>query len=388
MKAVHRRNWALAKLQIKLPGILILCLGVNFLFPDHALAQVWTKSSALLRSWTAIASSGDGNVLAASTGTSIYVSTNAGTAWTLTTAPAKNWTALAANGNGRILLAVASSGGTFVSTNYGNTWLSNNIPSADYDAAAASLDGSTLIVGAQIFGSVYYSTNAGVNWRSNGIPTGYWTGLACSGDGTKLAALWSGVIYTSTNSGGIWTSNNVTGTVLTCSPDGKYLFRPNGSQLNISTDWGANWYTVLMPASYTGSALGISSDAKRLVLAYNGVTAISTNFGTNWISTFGLGKTWKAAATSLDASRMAAITTTSDGIYLWTPPVLTFTNFTGTNFAVQWSTNGTPFGLQMNSDLTTSNWVIVPVAPQVTNSLNQVTVSATNSSAYFRLLAQ
>jgi hypothetical protein len=367
---------------------LLFCLGGNLVSINHASAQVWTQSGAPSKPWSVIASSGDGNVLAASTGTSIYVSTNSGKSWGLTTAPAKNWTALAASGNGKMLLAVNSSSGVYTSTNFGSTWLSNSVPpNANWAATAVSADGSTLIASAQVFGSVYYSTNAGMNWRSNGIPTGYWTGLACSADGTKLAAFWSGIIYTSTNSGGVWTSNNVSGgTVLACSADGRYLFRQNGAQLNISADWGTTWFTTTLPAN--SAALGISSNAQRLVLAYNGVTAISTNLGTNWISTYGPAKSWRAGAASYDTSRMAVVTTGTDGIYLWTPPVLSLTNVIGANFTVQWSTNGTPFGLQMNSDLTTNNWVAVPGAPVGTNSMDQVMVSATNNSAYFRLISQ
>ena len=199
---------------------LAFTLGLVLTFANHVSAQVWTKTSAPNKSWVAVASSADGNKLAAafqSNGGGIYTSTNAGATWTPTLAPAKYWTGLASSADGCVLLAVANyngtTGGVYTSTNSGGNWVSNAVPVNFYQmgATAVSASGKTLIVGGVVSspGLAYYSTNMGATWSFNGLTTGgYWSSVACSGDGAsaKLAADWGGNYYSSTNAGVTWTN--------------------------------------------------------------------------------------------------------------------------------------------------------------------------------------
>jgi len=56
-----------------------------------------------------------------------------------------------------------------------------------------------------------------------------------------------------------------------------------------------------------------------------------------------------------------------------------------TNVVLSWASPPGGFELQKNSDLATSNWLIVTNIPTVTNGQNQVTLSPSNSSQFFRL---
>jgi len=375
-------------------GLLLLSLA------SSAAAQVWTKTGAPNKSWIAVASSADGNKLvAAFQGSSggIYLSTNAGATWTAASVPAKFWTGLASSADGGVLLAVASydgagtTGGVYTSTNSGGTWVSNAVPVNFYPmgATAVSASGKTLIVGGVVSspGLAYYSTNMGATWSSNGLPTGgYWSSVACTGDGAaaKLAAAWGGTVYTSTNAGATWANNNLGGSsTLVSSADASHLF-VYGSVMLGSTNWGVTWrQTGSQPNGYMQMAS--SSDAKRLVGLYAGNVYLSTDFGATWLTSYAPTKTWKSIGLSADGTKMVAVpSATSDGIYDWQPPVLNSTNTAG-NLVFSWPTNGTPFTLQVNPDLNSTNWATATNVPVVTNSLEQVIIPPAGGSGFYRL---
>src|ERR1019366_6458283 len=57
----------------------------------------------------------------------------------------------------------------------------------------------------------------------------------------------------------------------------------------------------------------------------------------------------------------------------------------GTNVVLSWASPPGGFELQRNSNLTTTNWLTVTNAPVVTNGQNQVTLSQSNTSQFFRI---
>jgi hypothetical protein len=63
---------------------------------------------------------------------------------------------------------------------------------------------------------------------------------------------------------------------------------------------------------------------------------------------------------------------------------------TNGSLAFSWTIPSTNFVLQQNLDLTTTNWVTLTNTPalNLTNLQNQICLSPTNSSAFFRLIAQ
>jgi hypothetical protein len=68
-------------------------------------------------------------------------------------------------------------------------------------------------------------------------------------------------------------------------------------------------------------------------------------------------------------------------------PKLTVGAVNPNSIVLSWRTNSIAFALQENADLTTANWAPVTYAPVVTNGSNQVTLSISNSSSFFRLVA-
>jgi len=375
----------------------IFFFSAAFISAQRASAQIWTTSSSPSLTWSSVASSADGSVLVAIGSSApnyyIYTSTNFGTSWSLSGAPSKVWTTVAASADGKLLLAAAATGGIYSSTNFGSTWQTNGVPvNATWISVAASANGSTLIAGAQ-FGYVYYSTNMGANWQNSGNPSSSWGGLLCSADGTKLAAISvTQQLYTSTNSGASWNhSSPPADGGLRCSADGGLLLQAatSANRLYCSTDWGVTWTYNSMPIS--SFPYRISGDGKKIVVLLNsaGGMHISTNLGVTWTTNYAPGKSWSGGiAISADGSRMAATTSTaSDKIYFWQPPSLIVTN-SGSNLAFSWPTNGTAFKLQMNTNLTSANWVNSPNVPTVNNGMNQVIVARTNSNAFFRLISQ
>ena len=111
---------------LTLPGLVVNAL-------TGAAGANWTRASAPVLPYLAIASSADGTRLAAvANGGGIYVSTNSGSTWTLTSAPSEVWVSIASSADGTRLAAAigqSSSGLIYVSTNSGVTWTLTSAPS-------------------------------------------------------------------------------------------------------------------------------------------------------------------------------------------------------------------------------------------------------------------
>jgi hypothetical protein len=183
--------------------------------------------------WVSVALSADGTkavavdgrqaLVAGSSGGGIYISTNSGMTWSETLAPTNTWTSVASSADGTVLAAAVLGAPTvpvYVSTNSGTTWAPTYTPTnINCYSMASSADGRKLIVGGLNLahgdtGIIYTSTNLGNTWISNSVPFSYnpWFGVASSADGTRLAAVGQdggGAVVTSTNSGTTWTANNV-----------------------------------------------------------------------------------------------------------------------------------------------------------------------------------
>jgi hypothetical protein len=67
------------------------------------------------------------------------------------------------------------------------------------------------------------------------------------------------------------------------------------------------------------------------------------------------------------------------------PPAALGITFSGTNPVLSWASPPGGFGLQRNSDLTTTNWLTVTNTPTVTNGQNQVILPPSGGSQFYRL---
>ena len=127
---------------------------------------------------------------------------------------------------------------------------------------------------------------------------------------------------------------------------------------------------------------------------------VSTNAGATWISNSVTDRIWSAAASSADGNMLVAA-----AIYTGTPPNTSpgavYTSYStpaprlnltpsSNNLALSWLVPSTNFVLQQNLNLNAGSWVTQTNIPVLnfTNLQNQVILSPSDSSGFFRLMAQ
>jgi len=360
-------------------------------------AQTWTQTGAPTNlPWSAIASSADGTTLvAAASPGPIYTSTNGGLTWTEADLPSTNvWTAVASSADGTKLVADADWGPIYISTNAGLTWnarATNTSPSYGWSAIASSADGARLI--AVMLSRVYFSTNSGMSWYTN-IPDIEALGVASSADWTKLVAMGCR-LHLSTNSGATWTYSIMPYYGGGCdsiasSADGNKLVAGVGEYLFTSKDSGESW--TASNTNYGGNWRSIASSADGNILVAMGCRLhLSTNSGTTWDLAIPLSsplfcKDWNCVASSADGSKLIAAIH-GGGIYTWktTPsPQLNLTP-SGGNLTTSWIIPSTNFVLQQSADLSSWTDVTNPPALNLTNLQDEIFLSPTNGSSFYRL---
>jgi hypothetical protein len=344
----------------------------------------WAMTSAPdTNDWFAVASSADGTRLAAEDSYFgvIYTSADSGTTWAMSGVPNWEWSSIALSADGTKMVASASDPDyneyIFVSSDSGATWISNNVPGSSRVYVASSADGTKLVAAANL-GSIFTSTNSGTTWQTNSGPiTGFLYSVASSADGTKLVTGGGnsgiGYIFTSTNSGASWISNNVPG-------------------IN-----SVYWSSVASSADGTKlMAVATSSDVDRQGASY---IFTSTNSGTSWIQAEPLVKTWSGVASSADGCKLVGSAVAErfspfpsaqyGGIYTLQITPIPWLNIASLhdNLVLSWLVPSTNFVLRQNLDLTTTNWVTLTKSPtlNLTNLQNQVLLSPSNSSGFYRL---
>lgn len=374
-----------------------------------AFAQTWAQTSAPAEHWACIASSADGSKLVAIANSSgltssvAWRSSDSGLTWVSNSIPAENWVSVASSADGtRLAAAMESDGPIYTSTNSGRTWDSNSTPNQAWFSVASSTDGNKLL--AVEGSSVWTSTNAGFSWISNNVPTSnngrfysFWS-VASSADGTKLFVVTypGGLMYISTNSGLTWNPRSVPGTAyedLVCSADGTKLVMMDGfSPIYTSTNSGTTWIANNVPYG-TWASIASSADGTKLVGVNSGVIYTSTNSGTTWVSNSVPSSHLVPVASSADGSKLvAAGGIPTGGIYtLYSAPTPQL-NLTAasSNLAFSWLVPSTNFVLQQNLDLSTTNWVTLTNTPTLNfaNLQDEVALSSSNSSGFFRLMTQ
>jgi photosystem II stability/assembly factor-like uncharacterized protein len=406
----------------------LLLVAVTLLAAGFAFAQTWTPvTNAPSNGWTCVASSADGTKLVAVYGDnnsgSIYTSTNSGANWThQTNAPAgKQWQGVASSADGvKLLAGAAAYGGIYTSTNSGKTWISNNVPNSSnyyWWNVASSADGTKLAAAAGLGGGpIYTSTNSGKTWKITSAPTNsYWAGVTSSADGTKLVAAqkanvtnpnnYLGYIYTSTNSGAMWKqqtnapfsswygiASSADGTKLVAVGRSPGLGQIGG--LYTSTNSGGTWTSNAAPVlnsflSLNWSGVAISADGARIVAVASGSGVsiyASTNSGVSWQTNDAPNANWQTIASSADGSKSVAALY-DGGIYTsqTTPSPQLNINPSTNKIAISWIIPSTNFVLQRSSNLLSWANVTNPPTLNLTNLQNQVTLSASNRSGFYRL---
>ena len=323
----------------------------------------WRPTMAPYTTWSSIACSADGtHVAAAAASGPIYRSEDSGTTWTLTSAPSALWYSIACSAAGDKWVAVANNI-IYTSADYGTTWVSNNVPVASWQRVVSSANGNTLYAyeigysNSQLEGPIYVSTNSGVTWAATRAPQQNWRSLACSADGTKIIA----------------------GPVEPL----------NACPLYHSSDSGITWTTNAAPTGYW-NAIASSADGNKLVAASAYAIYCSADGGLTWKSNTVPDDYWNCVGSSADGNKLAATSSEDgdEGLYISqsTPrPGLSLTPSNG-NLTVSWTVPSTNFVLQHSSDLI--SWLDVTNTPalNLNNLQNQISLSPSNSSDFYRLV--
>lgn len=288
--------------------------------PVPKTGATWSKRDASgSRNWTAIASSSDGNKLAAASwGGKVLTSTNAGATWTEQPgAGDRNWVAIASSADGKKLAAVYDWGGyVFTSADAGATWTARGVPgSYNWTAIASSADGNKLFAIAKDH-AIYASNNAGATWTAlTGSGARKWNSIASSADGNKLVAVVeNGTIYTSTDAGATWTERANSGvrkwSAVASSADGnKLVATATGGRIYTSANAGATWTERAADGLHNWTAVTISDDGQKLSATAGGGGYIysSNDGGATWVAQTSAGvPNWAAVASSADGSKIAA----------------------------------------------------------------------------------
>jgi hypothetical protein len=348
-----------------------------------------------------------------------YTSTNAGASWVSNSEPQKGssiigpWNFVTSSADGTKLVATSAGSSIWTSTNSGASWTSNNVSGVNgWNWVASSADGNKLVAATGDSGGfIYTSTNSGITWFATSAPFAQWNCVASSADGTRLAATaWRGIpIYISTNSGVTWEQANTPvsnlwsrvalsadGNKLVAGSDPNLIFDGNdflgsyGGYIYTSTDFGKTWITNDVPKA-SWSAIASSADGTKLVGGQNtGAIYVSTDSGTTWTSNESPDAVWISIASSADGNKMIAAGVFPNSLYfLQTTPSPQLNLISAdSNLAFSWTVPSTNFVLQQSLDL--ANWTTLTNSPSLnfTNLQEAVSLSPSNGSSFFRLIAQ
>lgn len=403
----------------------ILLLAATMLAPvSFVSAQTWTQTGAPDLGWGSVTISADGTKLAAIAGSGsqwnvIWNSTNSGMTWTSNSiqslSPAGRFTAVAMSASGEKQAAVANANAIYTSTNYGATWASNSVPSQPWFKIASSADGIKLVAapGSAGNGSIYFSTDSGQTWTRANAPDTNWVSVASSANGSNWVASVEaysppgGSIYTSTNCGLDWTltaAPNLQWLSVASSADGTKLLAAGTGEsdttghayIYTSTNSGATWISNVVPNAFW-SSVASSADGRTLAVAaifdlYGGPGFIytSTNSGVAWISNSVPSQSWHGIALSADGGTLVAAggsSFSSGGIYILQTapaPELNILHSTS-NLSLSWLIPSTNFVVQQSSNLASWTDLTNPPALNLTNLQNEVTLSPSNCSSFYRL---
>jgi hypothetical protein len=396
--------------------ILFVVIGALLSIAKDGTAQNWTQTSAPTSKWAGIASSQDGTKLAAIVENGpIYTSGDAGATWQTNGVPVLFWTGIASSSDGSRLAACAWSDGIYLSTNSGMSWQqASNTSSGVWQSIACSSDGSVIVAvslayewgGILTTGPLFISTNYGATWATPNLPNRVWTTVACSSNGmVMVAATGDATIYVTTNRGLAWTTadtpaeswssvvisadgtRQVAVSIGSGGSGGQSVLAGDGA-IFVSTNSGASWIQTSAPNDYWES-VACSTDGSILIAAAEEFTPattlwISLDSGTTWTSNQ-LADARVTVASSGCGAKLFAVFSTGE-IYNWNwQPTLSMDIPSSQQIVLSWKSPVSGAILQHNSDLNSTNWKDLGVAPTVTNGTSQIALPLGGGSQFYRL---
>jgi hypothetical protein len=376
-------------------------------------AQTWMQTGAPSNYWTSIAASADGSKLTGVGNNVCYSSTNSGTTWTSNNVPAfGNGTLLTASADGMHLVAATDNTGEIdVSTNGGLNWKkSTNYFEAAWTSLTSSGDGKNVVL-TEAAPLVRASTNWGATWYPLvalplcNICSESPQYATISADGHCLTIAGPGNIFTTTNFGNTWTTNNLSTPwrEMAASADGKKLITaPYGANIYTSTNSGSTWIEQTNSPDLLWWSCASSADGTKLAAISGtaggtGVIYTSADSGVTWVSNSVPSQQWHQIVSSADGNKLFAIVNGNDPVAaggIWTlqttpSPQLNLSPSNGDlNFS--WTVPSTNFILQQSPGLGPNNWTSPTNLPalNLSNLQEQLTLTPTNASGFFRLVSQ
>ncbi|MGH7993799.1 MAG: hypothetical protein ACREDQ_09805 [Limisphaerales bacterium] len=201
------------------------------------------------------------------------------------------------------------------------------------------------------------------------------TGYNTTNGAKLMSKYFRGPIYTSTNLSAPWESSVRSQeswfTVVSTLDNTRLAVGVDNGPIYFSTNSGVTWETITSPGKH--SLLIVSGDGE------SGVFAVQTILTHAQHATATLARHWYAVASGSDGSGL--IISGSDSP---SPPVLNISTLE-TQIILSWPASFTGYALQENSDLTTTNWVGVTVAPSVLNGFNRVILPRGTPHKFYRL---
>lgn len=293
----------------------------------------WNRvTSPSNKPWRAAAISDDGTkmLIAASinTGEYLYLSTDSGATWqTLTNAGSRRWSNIAMSADGSKIYALTEYGSPnylMVSEDGGATWAQRSVPAATIHTITVADDGSRVYIAHYSGGYIYRSTDQGINWTQlTAAGSKGWRELACSTNCAKIFARdSSGPLMNSTDNGDSWSSQAITAPTswsdLDVSSDGTKLlvtsgYNPSlesGNRPYTSTDSGASWQVINVPAMYWRAGAMSSDGSTAYVTSNVGFISRSLDNMTSWDDSSSPSTTteneWAEIVTSVDGQTVYA----------------------------------------------------------------------------------
>jgi hypothetical protein len=187
--------------------------------------SIWTErigSGALLRSWRAIASSSNGDILVAASRNSrgsagsLFLSMDSGVSWQAQLdAGSKLWTGVTISSDGTKIAACAQNQYIVTGVYSANiwTWESRNQSEMDtlyWRSITSSSNGNIIYAcenGAEA-GRIWKSIDSGVTWNATSAASALWNSVTTNSTGTKIAAAISNILVSPQTPGQIWVSTN------------------------------------------------------------------------------------------------------------------------------------------------------------------------------------
>lgn len=348
----------IAKIQFGADSDTIVALGTDSnyipaLYISTDTGLTWTKQSIQPNDF---AFSNDGSTIAATSGTSIFMSYTLGETWTEYTfeEDVSQFQYITASSNGEHIFVIASDLSyevtTLASSDNGLHWTllpQESLPSYAYGLTSSN-DGTRVIT--HDGSTLFISQDYGATWTPKTIEGVDTFGAVTIAANNTLMTVGIGPLYSSIDWGETWTQHSLEGKIIDYfsiyNNSAGILAIAQGS-LYTSDDSGTTWHQYTLEGNRNWQAVATSADGQKLIASdvYNGVVGIykSVNSGSTWTQVASIEgiNSWSLMRSSANGDRLVAFGGTSYGygyVFISTDSGETWQQqqVDGTDTAIRW----------------------------------------------------